>query len=220
MENYPSNSQSAKAQNDRPPLKSLPRPEKNVKKVTVGPVVQRKKPLGRRIVETFGGVNLQDVVGYIFTDVLIPAAKDMIVDAGSQALERTFYGDSRGRTRTSNNSRPSSSTYTSYNRYSAQTNRRPDPRQQISPHGRAVHNFDEIILESRAEAQEVVDQIFTLIRDYEQATVSDLYEMVGITGEFTDEKWGWTDVRGMSIIRIKGGYLLDLPPTEYLGDDR
>lgn len=219
MENYPSNSRKAQTQNATPPLKSVPRPEKKVEQITIGPVARRKKPLGKRFAETFGGGNAQGVAIYILTDVLLPAAKDMIVDAGSQALERMIFGETRGQTRTSANSRPYSSSYTSYNRYSGNShNRRPEPRQEMSRRAKANHDFDEIILDTRAEAQEVIDHLFLLVKDYEVATVSDLYEMVGITGSFTDEKWGWVDMRGAKITRVRGGYLLDLPPTEYVGD--
>jgi hypothetical protein len=54
------------------------------------------------------------------------------------------------------------------------------------------------------------------VSQYEQATVNDLYELVGVSGNFTDENYGWTDIRGAGITRIRGGYLLDLPKAELL----
>jgi hypothetical protein len=47
--------------------------------------------------------------------------------------------------------------------------------------------------------------------DYGQASISDLYELVGITANFTDNKWGWTDLRSSSVSRARDGYLLNLP---------
>ena len=41
--------------------------------------------------------------------------------------------------------------------------------------------------------------------------MADLYDMVNITGDYTDTKWGWYDLRGAGVERIRSGYLLDLP---------
>jgi hypothetical protein len=81
---------------------------------------------------------------------------------------------------------------------------------------RRNHDFDEIVLATRAEANEVIDRLFDLISKYEQATVSDLYDLVGLEAKFTDEKWGWRDMRGVQAVRVGGGYLLDLPRPEQL----
>lgn len=58
--------------------------------------------------------------------------------------------------------------------------------------------------------------MFDLITEYEQVTVSDLYSMVDITGNYTDESYGWTDIRGTTIVKVRGGYILDLPSAESL----
>jgi hypothetical protein len=71
-------------------------------------------------------------------------------------------------------------------------------------------------LATRVEAEEVIDRLFDVVSRYETATVADLYEMVGVTGNYTDDKWGWTDLRGASVQRVRNGYLLDLPRPEPL----
>ena len=79
-----------------------------------------------------------------------------------------------------------------------------------------MHDFNEIILGTRVEAEEVIDRLFDLLSKYDNASVADLYELVGITANFTDEKWGWTDLRGASVAKVRNGYLLDLPRPEPL----
>jgi uncharacterized protein YerC len=81
----------------------------------------------------------------------------------------------------------------------------------MSRQARATHNFDEVILPTRREAEEVLDFLHDLLTRYETVSVSDLYELVGETGNFTDEKWGWTDLAGASVSRVRDGYLLNLP---------
>ena len=79
-----------------------------------------------------------------------------------------------------------------------------------------MHKFDDIILATRHEAEEVVDRLFDLMSRYDQVTVSDLYDLVGISRPFTDEQFGWTDLRGAGVTRVRDGYLLDLPRPETL----
>lgn len=86
----------------------------------------------------------------------------------------------------------------------------------MSSRGRATHDFDEIILPDRGEAQAVIDGMFETLQRYQVVTVADLYALVGISGNFTDNKYGWDDLSGASILRIRGGYLLDLPKAELL----
>ena len=50
-----------------------------------------------------------------------------------------------------------------------------------------------------------------LIETYGQVTVGDLYDIVGITGEHTDELYGWLNVGTAKAERVRDGYLLRLP---------
>lgn len=93
--------------------------------------------------------------------------------------------------------------------------RRDEPR-TVSRQARARHDFDEIILENRVEAEEVLDRLFERIEEYGTATVADLYDLVGMTGDYTDNKYGWTGLATASVSRTKGGYVLDLPRPEVL----
>jgi len=215
VDEFPSNSR-------KPPI-SKEESKKKIEKVTTGEVTRRKQTLGRRFISTFIGGDAKKAWVAVVTDVLIPAAKDMAADALSQGFERMIYGETRSRSR-----RPwsgsgyqgyTSPSHISYNRFGSNNQRNTpteDRRPPISRHGRSSHNFDEIVLSTRVEAEEVVDRLFDLVSRYESATVADLYELVGITGEYTDEKWGWTDIRGTDVSRIRDGYLLNLPKPEPL----
>lgn len=200
---FPGNSYSDRTAKKAEPVKE----EKVLEKVVTGEVIQKKKGLGSKVKESFSGDDARSVGSYIFFDVFIPAAKSMVVDAVSQGVERLLYGDSRGRAKISGRAG-----YTSYNRmYNRDSDR--DKRRELSNRARSTHAFDEIILTERGEAEEVLDQLMNLIDDYGHAKVSDLYELVGITKNYTDDKWGWEDLRGASTSRVRQGYLLDLPPT-------
>lgn len=192
---------------------------KKIEKIVDGEVTRRKKPLGKRMAETFVGGDIKSVGQYVVFDVMIPAAKDMFSDAISTGIERMLFGENRTPSRRSRSSSSNGFGHVAYNRFaSSQSQRRADPRGTFSSRARATHDFDEIILESRIEAEEVIARLYGLLSEYQLATVSDLYEMVGITGSFTDEKWGWTDINGAGVTRIRNGYLLDLPRPEPIRD--
>lgn len=210
--NYPSNSRITK----QPHTEETPEPKK-VESVVTGEVTRRKKPLGKRLTETFIGGDINTVTNYVVMSVLIPAAKDMISDAFSQGIERMLFGDSHpGRSRSS---RPSGSNgFVSYNRMSSSNQQRGGGLNEFArrPERRSSYDFDEIILATRPEAEEVIDRMFDLVNQYEQVTVADLLELVDISSNHVDQKWGWTDIRGAGIVKIRGGYLLDLPKPESL----
>lgn len=208
--NYPSNA------------KTKVRPEKeeeqkeSLKKVVSGSVKERKKPIGRRLAETFTGDDAKSVGEYILFDVMVPAAKSMIADAASQGTERLLFGEVR-RPRTSG-TRVYSSAPTNYNkvRSGVPADRRgfSDTRQdgyEISRRGRASHDFREVVLDSRADAEVVIDNMMATLEQYDVVTVSDFYDLIGITGNFTDEKYGWVDLRQAHVVRTRDGYIVNLP---------
>ena len=165
----------------------------------------------------FIGGDSRTVGAYLVYDVLLPAAKDTIADAMSQGVERMLFGEVRSTSRRVANRRGQSN-YTNYTRYAASSPPWETRRAEAIPsrRARATHNFDEIIIATRVEAEQVIDRLFDLVSQYESATVADLYELVGITGSYTDDKWGWTDLRGAGATRVRNGYLLDLPRPEAL----
>lgn len=222
MDDFPSNSHREKEEKVTP--KTSATPQKKVQRITTSEPKRRKKPLGTRFKETFfGGENARGVFGYVLGEVLVPAAKDMVADATTQAVERAVFGEVRRGTR---GWRPGNSgapighvRYDGYSRSPARTAPwQSSPQQrEVSRRARSTHDFDEIILDSRGEAEQVLDTLHDIVEQYSQAAVADLYEMVGISAAYTDQKYGWTNLQGASVQHIRGGqYLLNLPKPEPL----
>lgn len=218
MDDYPSNSHNRKPTREAPkaPPKAKAKDEepKKIDKVTSGDVVRRKKPLGKRFKELFVGEDSKGVLTFVLLDVMVPAAKDMLADAVSQGVERKLYGEARSSSRRTGR-RPGGNGHVNYNRMSntPHDGMRSEQR-SLSRRAKTSHDFDEIILATRGEAEEVIDRLFDLVSQYEAASVTDLYELVGVTGEYTDDKWGWTELGGAGVSRVKHGYLLNLPRPE------
>lgn len=200
--NFPSNTSSDKNE------------PKKLDRVTTSEPIKRKKPIGKRLAETFVKDEVDNVGQYILFDVVVPAVKEMVSSAVSQGIERMLFGDSRP-----NRSRTNNSTYRpSYSSYSRSPGGRAfeadDRRREVSKRARATHDFDEIILADRGEAEMVLDSMGNTLDSFDVVTVADLYDLVGTTPEFTDNTWGWRDLRGAEIRRVREGYLLNLPKPQ------
>lgn len=196
--NYPANSNKSKQ----------PQEKKQIQKVVTGSVVQKKPGLGRRISETFRGEDMNSVGSYILFEVLLPAAKTMISDAVSQGIDRALFGESRNRA--ANGSSVYKPGYTSYDKVAKQSTQQ---NRTLSKQARASHQFDMIAFFDRVDAQRVLDSMRACLEQFEVVSVMDFYDLVGVTPDFTDEKWGWTDLRSAEIRRGRDGFHILLPPT-------
>lgn len=184
-------------------------PKRDVKRVTKGRVVrQRKKSSAFRD-------SVEDITNYVIKDVMGPRIRDMIVDSINGGVERAAYGETRSRPRAT---RPGGarSGHISYNRYASPSTPASPPKRTISRTERATHDFDNIILETRDEANEVIDRMYDMLSEYGFVAVSDLYSLLGIDSNHTDTEWGWTNLNGAHARRIRAGWLLDIPATEYI----
>lgn len=190
---------------------------KDIQPVT-SDAVRRKKPLRRKFSEVFVAGSAKMAFSYALWEVLLPAAKDTIVEVITQGVEKLFFGESR-RHRGTTTPQSGPTGYVSYNRYSGPmgANRMSGPQRVMSRQARARHDFDEIVMEDRTEAEEVIDRLYEVISRYDSATVADLYQLVGLSSSHTDYKWGWTDIRGAGVSRSRDGYVLDLPEPIPLG---
>lgn len=178
--------------------KEIEREEKKVERVVKGQVKSKKK---NKFADTFISEDAASVKEYIIFDVLIPAAKNAISDMVTTGIQMMLYGEVRGGSK----SKGSKVSYSKY--YDDRRERDYDRRSRT----RSGYDYDEIILESRAEAEEVLNSMDDLLERYGLVSVADLYDLVGVTGNYTDNKYGWTNLRHASVQRLRDGYLLKLP---------
>lgn len=189
-----------------------------VEKIIIGTVTERKKPLGKRFVETFFGGQAKDAVNYSIFEVLIPAARDMLLDAVNGGLERLVKGSDTRR----GISRPGvARQYFSYDRVATRPGFRPDPREAQGRRVREEHDFTDVVFSVRSDAEAVIDRMFDRINEYNEVTLAYVKKLVGETANFTDQSWGWTDIRGSHVERIgPDQYIVVLPKTEHLSRNR
>lgn len=219
MTDFPSNAHASRRPRREQENIKTEEETKAEKLVLKGKVVRRKKSLGTRFKESFLGGEAQDVGGYIVFDILIPTLKELALQIVNEGLEKALWqGRERsGRTRISVG-RPRHD-YGGYSR-SRDDDRDRDRRgrRDISRRTRENHTFEDIILDTRDDANDALDAMDDKIDRYKAASVGDLYNFLGITPDHTDEKWGWTadTFRRAKAVQVRDGFLLDLPPTEPL----
>lgn len=220
---YPSNSNRARTESEtvKPKRekiaeakeKEAAQEEKNVTQVTTSKVVRRKKPLHSRVADLFETPDFNTVAEQIVKDVLVPSAKEMVEEAFGQGISRILWGE--GRSHISRNASRNSSGRVNYSS-AFSSNSRPSIRDEAPTTRRKNADYEEIILATRIEAEDVMDRMYDLLESYDVVSVHDLYQLVGIVGTHQDQKWGWFSLKGLQARRIKGGYLLDVPSPEFL----
>jgi len=197
MEEYKPNSHKYKEDQKRSTLE-----KKKVEKVIAGTVKSKKKSEIRKFTDVFISEDIDNVKSYILLDVLIPAIKKAISDIVTNGIDMILYGET-GKTKSY-----STASKVSYRSYYDGRNGRID---YSSIRTKIGYNYDDIIFDNRGEAEDVLSRMDELISTYGLVSVADLYDLVGITGNYTDNKYGWTNIRSASVIRVRDGYMLKLP---------
>ena len=173
---------------------------KRVEKVVTGTAKTKKNEL-RKLSDVFISEDAANVKSYIFMDVLVPAIKKAISDIIVNGIDMILYGES-GRTK-----RSSDASRVSYRSYYDRKDESPSTTRT-----RSGYSYDDVVVETRGEAEAVRTRLEEIVDEYGRVSVADLYDLVGVTGNYTDNNYGWTNVRNVEIIRVYGGgYMLKMP---------
>lgn len=172
--------------------------KKKVEKVVTGKVTIKEKSEMSKLADIFLPEDVRNVKQFILTDVLIPAFKKIISDS----VDMFLYGGAR-RGSSSTSQKVSYSGY--YDRFSGGD-------QRPSEYRARGYSCGDIILETRGEAMEVISRMDELVDRYGMVSVADLYDLVGKSCDYTDNKYGWTSVKSADVVRSRdGGFAIKLP---------
>lgn len=180
-----------------------------VNKIIEGKAVARKVPWYKRFAHKLVADDAQSMGDWVMQEVLIPSLRNLISDTVNGSTQRLLYGTARPRGATRVGERPGLRT-----RYDQMSDH--EPRRMLSRESRARHDFNDVVLDTRSDAIDVVEALIDRVERYQSASVSDLYDLVGVTGSFADQRWGWTNLRDADVRQVRGGFLLDLPSPEPL----
>lgn len=178
--------------------------EKKVERVVKTPVKSKQQSGVQKFVNDFVSQDITNIQEYIVSEVVIPAAKKVVSDTvgGIAEIIRNsvnvyLYGEAGARKMRSS----SGGSKISYEKCYDSAKERP-----IIGTRRKGFQYEDFTIESRGEAEEVLSTMLELVDRYNVATVANLNEAIGITGEYTDCNYGWTDLRDAHVVRIRDGY--------------
>lgn len=162
----------------------------------------KRESTARKVVGEIIREDVSSVGETVLWDVIIPTVKNLISDTVTRGIESMLYGgDSRPR------SRNSYSDYSGYSRPKGDRDRPAERRKQRSAR-HAEPERNEIIFDSRSDANDVIDRMSDLIDQYGQASLADLNALIGASSNFIDDNWGWTDMGSFDVRQVRDGFML------------
>lgn len=191
---------------DFPPNSRKTKPA--VERVVKTPARIDKGSLGKQALQAFFAEDVKEVGQYLLWDIALPSIKNAVSDIFTSGIDRLLFGGDGGPQRSRSNK-----TYTSYSNRTYGRRETPTER-TYTQRDRREHNLESIIFATRSEAEDVLNHLISICDQYDVATVGDLYGMAGISQSYTDENWGWRDLRSGRAVRSRNGYILDLPKPE------
>lgn len=179
-----------------------------VEKVISGTAKVKKKSEIRKFADNFLAEDAESVKTYVVRDVVIPSVIDLIEDIVVGGIRTLLRGDSGRRDSRDRSRYGESPSYVNYTRYSDRDDRRRD-RDDRSRRG---YDQDNVVVNSRADAEAVIEQMDGIMDTYGIVSVADLYDLVGMTANFTDNNYGWTNIRNAKPVRLRdGGWEIQMP---------
>lgn len=177
--------------------------EKKVEKIVTGKVKTVKKSGFRKIADGIKSKDFKGIASFVISDHIIPGIKDIVWKAGKNTLEMLIFGEV-SKEKKANSWRAD---YVSYNKYSDRYDSRPASR----PENKAPRHYEDLRFETAKEAEEVLDSMQGMIDQYDAVSILALYEMCGINGDYTDNRYGWENLASATVGRDRDGYYLNLP---------
>ena len=174
--------------------------EKNIKKIINGAARKKSKTKSEKIRHSFIPEDLNLIGDYIIRDILIPSVKSIIFES----FKTILFGEDKDEVTGSRSSTFSRVAYDKkygdsiYKRY--------------KPSGSTLFDYDDIVFESKMDAELVLDELYDVLERYNVVTLNDFYDMAGESNDnYQYSKYGWTDLKGSKIVSVREGYVIKLP---------
>lgn len=177
-----------------------------VAKVISGKAKIKKKSELSKIADIFIAEDIDNVKAYILEDVVIPSIKKTIEDVVNNSIRMLFWNGSAPK---------SSGNKVSYSSYSKQYERGDrfsrEAKSSSYSRMRRGYSYSDVIVDTRAEADDVLNRMDEIVQTYGCVSVADLFDLVGADAEYTDNKYGWMDISAAYPQRVRDGWMIKLP---------
>lgn len=175
--------------------------KREISSVVEGEVKAKKKGLIYRVKSILFADDIENVREFAISDVIIPGLKHLIVDSISMLV----LGEAFGSRRRDDRDRVS---YATKYRYGDRD--RDDKRERKRRDEKEEAEYDDIFFRKVTDAEAVLDEMYDLLKEYNQVSLKDFYDLAGYKSSVFDDNWGWEDLDGVRVRRSREGYYLTL----------
>ncbi len=204
MAYYKDNSDSRRNQEtvtEQPPVKRV------TEKVAAGQA-EKPKMTWKDHLAAFLTKGNKSVGAYLLEDVMLPAAQKTAVDLGKAVADTFVSGISTVVYHGEPPRKQTPASKVSYQRYY-------EDRQPFSgaPRPTRATSYEDVSFETRGEAEEVLSAMDDLLATYQLVRVADLYDLAGLSCDYTDNNYGWTDISSarVELSRVSNRYVIRMP---------
>lgn len=182
--------------------------EKKQPVTPIATVKRKKKSEISKFSQTFISDDAKNVKSYVVDDVLVPSVKKAIADIVSNGINMILYGETR---RTSGDNRVG--IRPSYRSYYDDYRRESRPSTYVRP-----YVYDDLTFQDERSAVDVLDAMRDILHMQGTVSVAEMYDQCKdekgnpILSNYTDNKYGWTDLRSAyAEQKSNGDWILRLP---------
>lgn len=197
-----------------------------------GSASKEKLTIGKRIRKSLFSGSKEDIKNSFVEDILFPSIRDFIVDSIYNTVDTLIFGRDggggyRGRARWRSGSR---SATREGDRYIDGPTKYARDSRSAREHGRSRTSsryiFENVVfhdtdrMSAIEKADRVRDALLEELYKSGSVTVYYFYDEAELTGEFTDQEWGWKDFgpnNDIGFLPTSDGISLILPEPVYLG---
>ncbi len=154
--------------------------------------------LGKSVIQG----SITDAIALAFTELIIPAGRDLLFDVVTSVSQTLIYGESEPPSTSNGVNRIPYSSISNYNRVGRPTSRVQKIRQRPE---------DGFIFERKSDADTIIEELREACDSFGVVTVQALYEICDKTAPYTANKYGWMNLDDARVERTRDGYVLKLP---------
>jgi hypothetical protein len=194
MENYKGNSNVSKENLEK----------KRIEPITQQVTVKKESEL-KKFKQQFFSEDVKSVRGHIFMNVIIPGIQRLLSDTVKNGIDWFIYG-------VKGTSSQSGMRNVSYSNYYDKMRSGGTPTIPNSAYNKPnIYSINDVSFRDRGEAEEVLLRMREVIDKYGMASIADFYDMISQKHTFTDNKYGWRDLKDTEVIRVRDGYSIQFP---------
>lgn len=167
----------------------------NSKRVVSGNAKVKRKNDLLKFADIFIQEDIENIKNYIIQDVLIPNIKRTI----SESINMLLYGEFSVKEKNS---------VTNYRKFYEKNERKSNVN---IAKAKNRYEFNNIIFDTRSDAEEVLSEMRLAIKAYDFVSVFDMYDFSGLQTDHIDTKYGWADLQDAMVTYTMEGYIIKLP---------